>query len=545
MVSGENRRHDDVVSKLLNVWPALPLAAYGLWAAWMALVFSGSLWLSDVETDGDSLTKLFTISMLANAAACLVAAWKSDTVERLMKQPKVLVGAGCMAAAGAVLIILSGPYYLGTVLDAAPVFNCGSVLTGVGMALIMLKCGAMFGDLPPRWAILNVALSQVTAVFVFFCILGSPTWSPITGGPTLVSMIAFVGLPLAASLFACIEPVSTEAQAPRPIRLRSEGAAAGLGKLAVRGALALFILAFACSMVRGFAIQSSVLEFTLSNSMLLVLVRVAIAVALAMVAVFIDVERIDLGRFYVVIVASLAVLIVLLPVVGQHFSVVHILVTTANFALELATWCLLSFIVYQKRLSAAAVFGFGFGMLTIGDAVGWFVGAYRLTGSFGDGSVQVMFVLIAGVMTVASLVLFSEREIRKITESAGDDEPSLAEAMAMESLEWKVSPEAGASEGERRKKIIDQAIEDYRLTPREGEVLACLLTGRSAEWIAEELCVSLSTTRSHTRNIYTKLDVHSREELFALFDARAARSSRRPSESSQLARPLIKEGAVS
>lgn len=530
MVSGETRRRDEVVSKLLNVWPALPLAAYGLWAAWMALVFSGSLWLSDVETDGDSVTKLFTISMLANAAACFVAAWKSDVAEFLLRRPKALVGAGCMAAAGAALIIVAGPYYMGDDMAAPFVFNCGSILAGVGMAFIMLRCGAMFGDLPPRRAILNVSLSQITAVFVFFCILGSPAWSPVPGGPTLISIIAFVGLPIAASLFACMEPVSGDGQELRPIRMRSEGAAAGLGKLAVRGVLALFILSFACSMVRGFVIQSSVLEFTLASNTLLVLVRVAIAVALAMVAVFIDVDRIDLGRFYVVIVASLALLIVLLPVVGQHSSIVGILVTIANFALELAAWCLLAFVVYQKRLSAAAVFGFGFGMLTIGDSLGWSVGAYRLTGSFGDGSVQIMFVLIAGVMTVASLVLFSEREIKKITEAASDEEPSLAEAMAMESLDWKVVPEAGSSEGDRRRKVIDQAIEEYRLTPREGEVLACLLTGRSAEWIADELCVSLSTTRSHTRNIYTKLDVHSREELFALFDERSSRPAQKSGE---------------
>lgn len=51
-------------------------------------------------------------------------------------------------------------------------------------------------------------------------------------------------------------------------------------------------------------------------------------------------------------------------------------------------------------------------------------------------------------------------------------------------------------------------------------MLVCLYTGRSAEWIAEELNVSLSTTRSHTRNIYTKLEVHSREELFALLERR-------------------------
>ena len=37
-------------------------------------------------------------------------------------------------------------------------------------------------------------------------------------------------------------------------------------------------------------------------------------------------------------------------------------------------------------------------------------------------------------------------------------------------------------------------------------------------WIAESLCISENTVGSHVRHIYQKLDIHSREELFALID---------------------------
>ena len=50
------------------------------------------------------------------------------------------------------------------------------------------------------------------------------------------------------------------------------------------------------------------------------------------------------------------------------------------------------------------------------------------------------------------------------------------------------------------------------LSPRETEVLRLLTTHLSHAEMAEELVVSVNTVRSHVKNIYAKLDVHSRME---------------------------------
>jgi DNA-binding NarL/FixJ family response regulator len=50
------------------------------------------------------------------------------------------------------------------------------------------------------------------------------------------------------------------------------------------------------------------------------------------------------------------------------------------------------------------------------------------------------------------------------------------------------------------------------LTRRETEVLEHISTGKSRRRIAEELFVDLETVKSHIKNIYAKLDVHSKEE---------------------------------
>ncbi|HEY5984853.1 MAG TPA: response regulator transcription factor [Streptosporangiaceae bacterium] len=50
------------------------------------------------------------------------------------------------------------------------------------------------------------------------------------------------------------------------------------------------------------------------------------------------------------------------------------------------------------------------------------------------------------------------------------------------------------------------------LSPRERDVLLAMVDGRSSRQIAEELGISPDTVRTHTRNLFAKLDVHSRLE---------------------------------
>lgn len=50
---------------------------------------------------------------------------------------------------------------------------------------------------------------------------------------------------------------------------------------------------------------------------------------------------------------------------------------------------------------------------------------------------------------------------------------------------------------------------EYNLTPREKEVLACLVNGLSYKMIAANLYISYETVRSHIKHIYEKLHVAS------------------------------------
>lgn len=63
------------------------------------------------------------------------------------------------------------------------------------------------------------------------------------------------------------------------------------------------------------------------------------------------------------------------------------------------------------------------------------------------------------------------------------------------------------------------------LTPREQEVLRCMVDGLSRPEIADRLGLSANTVRTHTQNLLTKLDAHSALEAITV----AMRAGMRPS----------------
>lgn len=61
--------------------------------------------------------------------------------------------------------------------------------------------------------------------------------------------------------------------------------------------------------------------------------------------------------------------------------------------------------------------------------------------------------------------------------------------------------------------IVRRAADAYHLSVREAEVLGYLIQGRGEAYIAEALFISVSTVKTHRKNIYRKMNLGGREEL--------------------------------
>ena len=61
--------------------------------------------------------------------------------------------------------------------------------------------------------------------------------------------------------------------------------------------------------------------------------------------------------------------------------------------------------------------------------------------------------------------------------------------------------------------ILEMGDRIRTITEREVDVFKLLAKGRSKAYIAEALVISENTVRTHAKHIYTKLDIHRRQEL--------------------------------
>ena len=62
-------------------------------------------------------------------------------------------------------------------------------------------------------------------------------------------------------------------------------------------------------------------------------------------------------------------------------------------------------------------------------------------------------------------------------------------------------------------KVCQNVAKQFKLSPRETEVLGILVKGRNAKYISEKLFISESTAKTHISNVYRKTGVHSQQEL--------------------------------
>lgn len=455
------------MAKLVRAWPALPYMALGALLASVYIASSGTAWLSDSETNGGNLSVLTVTTSLSAGGLMLLSTFAVPRVRSWLERPTACLWAGAVSSLGALIVILIGPYYLTPMLPYSVIrslFFIGGIFFGVGLGTIALRCGQLYGALPPRQVVLYVAYSQFVVGASFFIVLGSPAWAPVPGGPSLAGMAAFVLLPLAAGILASF---SRYIEQPTPT-----------------------------------------------------LARMLLALVLAVVAVGTEGDRLNFGKLYSVVMVASVALVACLPLVTVLHTVLAQVVSLSSVVFELFLWCILAFIVFQRRTSAAIVFGYGYGAYQLGNGIGWLFGAQLLGTLFGAVGEAFAYMIMALIVLACAFLIFSEREFDRLFAPGEEGAPSLDELL-MRDLAAESEGSAREDEPVRKGRFglaIEALAADYQLSPRETDVLRCLAMGYNSSTTASKLSISWNTVRTHTRNVYGKLGVHSQQELIAMVD---------------------------
>lgn len=78
-----------------------------------------------------------------------------------------------------------------------------------------------------------------------------------------------------------------------------------------------------------------------------------------------------------------------------------------------------------------------------------------------------------------------------------------------------MSPEVARRVVRLFREIAPPAKSDYQLTPQETELLKLMVEGHNYKAAAAKLGITINTVSFHVRNIYSKLQVHSKSEAVA------------------------------
>ena len=527
----KDQRKQSFIGELSSLWPGLPYLGLGVWLAWVLLSYSGTVWLSDAEIDGRNISSMYLWSTGVSAAVLLAAPFFRPQVERLLARRGFVYLAAAVASLGAACIVAAGPYYLAT----ASLFTAGTILTGIGSAFLALQCGRLYGRLAPGKAIIYVMLSQLLIAIIFFTVLGGDKWfSPVPGGPSLAGIVAFVGLPLLASALIALVPSGLQKpseaiqdkghgdslDAPGPSGDRSN--ITMLPGSFWKFCITVLFFTIATSMVRGLSINVGVPNNILMESSLLMFYRIAFAIV-SLYLILRVFKEVNFGKLYFLLMVGVSVAVTMYSSLQLYGSVFNIFVGFASDMFSVVLWCLLALIANQKDIASVTVFGFGFGASMAGNVLGWMLGAWVVPGvasSFWDSFI---FILLALLVLICAVLVFSEKDFDRLFSSIPEAELILKDlAPAYGSAGWQELDAQGGGQADRPRPYIDACKRVGKragLSTREQDVFELLALGRGNEGIAERLSISLNTARTHTQNIYAKLEVHSRHELIALVEA--------------------------
>jgi len=88
--------------------------------------------------------------------------------------------------------------------------------------------------------------------------------------------------------------------------------------------------------------------------------------------------------------------------------------------------------------------------------------------------------------------------------------------MLKDHLAFRLEQEKTSIDLIHKKLTVTEAVEKYDLTKREHTVLSLLLEGKDNQMICNELSISVNTLKKHILNIYRKLEVKNRVQLFKM-----------------------------
>lgn len=489
---------DDVRSKqrhLLVMWCALGFSAF---KAAQSVLYSTAVLTSDTTTvliAGFDFSVASALFVLLADTLIVIAALRGRLPAMsvpIVVPSAILAAAACFSFAGGF-----------STMDPAVSLLVLALAQGISTAMLTLAWVELFTTMKPADSMKALAFAMLLASLVSYALRHAP--SPVILIAVLVLLLANVALCRKAKCEANAVPQNEP----------SRGSASQLGTNATRsylkgflsigeGLLSLLVLGCTVGIINGFMV---VQHYNFEGSSL----ASSLGVIAASVAFFVMAygfpKTFSASRAYRALFPLLTGVLIVWPFanfqygyfVSAAFVAGHSLISTSVMFLIVRE-------SHESRLNPYVFMGTSVVLIRLASMLG-IVGGSAIAGLDINPPFKTMLVFCIAVYLLSLALLFMLRiRKRSATTTSGND----AEGSAPSSTENGSFCATGQEISVRCK-----------LTDRESEILLLLARGRSSTYIGEALYLSPNTVRGHIKNIYAKLEVHSKQEIIDLFTDQA------------------------
>lgn len=460
---------------------AIPLVFLGIGVqrAWAALLFDASIF------------PLVTQEAYAAGMACTVAvnfllAYFAPRLCPLYKRGWLMRVTAALAGTGSALVVIDG-----LVLGGGALSFAGTMLAMTATGASMLVWCEFFGALNTT----RVALFYSAAL-----VLGEVLNYFLSGLAADVLWPLLIAMPLLNVVWAWDSCARVADEPGSPLVAPGSASASG-----VTYPVKLVLLMAVVSFGEGFYLVTE------GVSSALVFFGSALIPCLVLLAVVSGSARFRADLVYrIVVPVAIVAMITLMPGLGVHSGVSAFLFNAGDTGFAIVVMIVFSGISYRYGLSAVRLNGIERGIRYTAYIVGWALNDLFVP-AFDEGQVFGLKVALAVVSVALFAVLFV----------------SNSDMFARWGVQL-VRPAEGAAAPEVRIDYDDQALralacetlsKEHRLTAREQEIALLLSQKKSNLQIEKQLVIAQGTLKAHVSHIYAKLDVHSRNEFYAVLEA--------------------------
>lgn len=464
----------------------LRIMGYTLYCSWVLAVFYSTFLYVSAPDFREVLYSNQIVSLIALALTLLLFSLIVKRADKWVLSLRMIIpSAVAMTLATALLIFADSKTSFGFALIVS-----SALISGVSSGFLFLGWARIFTDTGSRIAMAEMSISWVMGALICMVLVFVPAIASC-----IITII--IGIIQAALLRACAKRRPGSAKPKRKTILQKKNKT-----VFQRGLLAALNLGF----VAGFSdIIAGYELFTVPEVYDIALLCGVAVFVLAALAIILISRHTPVMNVYRFTFFAIAIGCLTIPFMSNDMTYQYVIIFGGYVCFMIVLLVICINISSYFYVPAAIVCGIAFGVLYIGEALGFGVAYFLTTFSTNDQLLGIITFLLAGALLFANMFLFTEKDlgdtnVGRMTESDDDHKD-------IETLE-----ETQASE------VLSRIVTRYKLSARESEVLPLVYKGRTIARIQEELFISAGTVSTHIHHIYKKIGVKNRQELLDLID---------------------------